>query len=376
MPSMKIAVNARMLTSWKPGGIGHYAHETLKRITGLHSEHEFLFVVDRPFSGKSDYPANVSFAMTFPSFHPLLWYPWFEIALPRMIKKFGADLLLSPDGFACLSTNVPTVVVIHDLNFHHHPQDMPFLISRYYNHYFPRYAKKAKTIATVSEYSKRDIVNLYGEPPQKIKVTYCGVGDGFYPLPEDDIKKTREGLTGGAAYFLSVGALHPRKNLARLIEAFEIFKRHTGAPTKLVLAGPKFFKTELIFKTLQKISHRNDVLFLGIVSEERLRRIYAGALAFMFVSYFEGFGIPALESMNCAVPVIAADTTSLPEVCGNAALLVNPFSVEAIAEAMKSIYFDESLRRNLVEKGMKQKNHFSWDKTASLLWEAMERSMP
>ena len=373
---MKIAVNARMLTQRKPGGLVSYARETLKRMTTRHREHDFLFVVDRPFPGRVGYPDNVSVATAFPSFHPLLWYPWFEFALPAIMKKFGADLLLSPDGFVSLTSQVPTVAVIHDLNFHHYPQDMPFLISRYYTRFFPQYAKKAKTIATVSEYSKQDIVNLYAEPPEKILVTYNGTGEDFRPLPEEEKQKVKEQVSGGAPYFLSVGALHPRKNLVRLIEAFEKFKKETGAETKLVLAGPQLFKTEIIFETRQKINHKNDVIFLGSVPDDQLRRIYGGAHAFMFVSYFEGFGIPALESMACEVPVVAADRTSLPEICGDAALFVDPFSVDAIAEAMKSVCFDEALRADLVEKGKIRKDLFTWDKTASLLWEAIERSLP
>lgn len=373
---MKIAINARMLTQRKPGGIARYAQETLKRITDRHREHDFLFIVDRPFPKRNAYPENITVVRTFPSFHWLLWYPWFEWAVPRILKNFKADLFLSPDGYCCLSTTVPTVAVIHDLNFHHNPGDMPALISRYYNHFFPRFAKKAKTIATVSEYSKSDIVNLYGEQSGKIKVTYCGAGEDFCPLPEDEIRKVREEITGGAPYFLSVGALHPRKNLARLIEAFEKFKRETADRTKLVLVGPLLFKTGDVFKTWQRISHKKDVIFPGTVSDAQLKRIYGGARAFVFVSYFEGFGMPALESMGCEVPVVAADRTSLPEVCGDAALLVDPFSVDAIAEAMKSICFDESLRKNLVEKGRARKKNFNWDKTAELLWEAVERSLP
>lgn len=373
---MRIAVNARMLTQRKPGGIRTYAHETLKRIASRHREHEFLFIVDRPFSGRTDYPAHVNFTQAFPSFHPLLWYPWFEIALPGILRRYGADLLLSPDGFACLSSEVPTVAVIHDLNFHHHPQDMPFLISRYYNRFFPKYAKKAKTIATVSEYSKRDIVTLYGEPPEKIIVTYCGVSETFCPLPEEKKEKVRMEITGGAPYLLSVGALHPRKNLIRLIEAFEKFKMETDAQTKLIFVGPRLFKTEELSRTWQRISHKNDVLFLGMVSEEQLRRIYGAARALMFISYFEGFGMPALEAMGCEVPVVSGDRTSLPEICGDAALFADPFSVDAIADAMKSICFDETLRKNLIARGILRKKFFNWDKTADLLWEAVERSLP
>ena len=162
----------------------------------------------------------------------------------------------------------------------------------------------------------------------------------------------------------------------RLIEAFEKFKRETAERTKLVLVGPLLFKAGEVFKALQRISHREDVILPGMVSDVQLKRIYGGARAFVFVSYFEGFGMPALESMGCEIPVVAADRTSLPEVCGDAALLVNPFSVDAIAQAMKSICFDETLRKNLVERGQARKKFFNWDKTADLLWEAMERSLP
>ena len=373
---MRIAVNARMLTQRKPGGIGKYSYETLRRITDRHREHEFLFIVDRPFRGRGAFPGNVAVARTFPSFHPLLWYPWFEWAVPLILGKFRADLFISTDGFASLSTAVPTVVAIHDLNFHHNPKDLPLLHSRYFNHFFPKYARKAKAIVTASEYSKRDIVSLYGEPPEKITVTWNGASEIFRPLAEKERENARRGLTGGAPYFLSVGLLHPRKNLVRLIEAFEKFRKESPSAVKLVLAGPRMFKTAEIFRVWNRMSHREDVLFLGTVPEERLARIYSGACALLFVSTFEGFGIPILEAMNCDVPVVASDRTALPEVSGNAAIFVNPYSVEAIAGAMKAVFFDKTLRRTVVEKGRERKTLFNWDRTAGLLWEAVEGCLP
>jgi glycosyltransferase involved in cell wall biosynthesis len=182
-------------------------------------------------------------------------------------------------------------------------------------------------------------------------------------------------LTGGAQYFLYVGSFHPRKNLVRLIEAFEKFREDIPSETKLVLAGHKMFKTADIFHTWNRMKHKGDILFTGIVSQERLAKIYGGALALVFVSSFEGFGIPILEAMNCDLPVIASDRTAMPEVCGDAAYLVDPFSVDAIAGAMKAIFLDEPLRSTLVERGRNRRGHFSWDRTANLLWECMERAM-
>lgn len=372
---MNIAVNARMLTQWKPGGIKRYAQETLKRITQKHPEHRFLFIVDRPFPDRGNYPDNVAVARTFPSFHPLLWYPWFELAVPRLIKRFGADMFLSLDGYASLSIEIPTVTVIHDLSFYHHPQDMPRLIRNYYNKFFPQFARKAQMIATISEYSKRDICNIYGEPADKITVTFCGAGDAFRPLPEEEKIKIRAKISGGAPYFLSVGSLHPRKNLVRLIEAFEKFKCRTQALTKLILVGPSLFKPGDVFEARRRSACKEDIIFLGELPDEQIPRIYGGAQAFLFVSYFEGFGIPALEAMKCDIPVVAAARTSLPEVCGDAARLVDPFSVDEIAEAMRDVCFNEALRNHLIESGRSRREFFNWDKTADILWDTVERSL-
>lgn len=368
---MRIAVNARMLSQRTPGGIGTYSYETLRRITDLHPEHDFIFIVDRPFSRKRFFPDNVTMVRTFPSFHPLLWYPWFEAAVPSILKKHRAALFLSTDGFTSLSTSVPAVVVMHDLNFCHYPKDMPFLHSRYFNYFFPKYSEKAKVLAT----SKKDLMNLYHQPSHKITVTYCGISEKFYPLPETEKENVRQELTDGAQYFLCVGSFHPRKNLVRLIEAFEKFKNDTPSKTKLVLAGHKMFKTSDIFRTRDHMKHKEDIIFTGIVSQERLATLYGGALALVFVSYFEGFGIPILEAMNCDIPVIAADRTAMPEVCGDAAYLVDPFSVDAIAAAMKAVFLDKSLRDTLVERGRKRRDRFSWDRTAGLLWNCVERAM-
>lgn len=371
---MKIAVNARMLTQWKPGGIKRYARETLLRITDRHREHQFLFLVDRPFPERVLYPDNVTVVRTFPSFHPLLWYPWFEAAVPWILKKHAADLFLSVDGYACLSTQIPTVTVLHDLNFHHYPEDLPLLVSQYDRYFFPKFARKAKIIATVSEFTKQDIVNLYGESPDKILVTGCGVNAVFHPLAEEERITVRQKITGGAPYLLSVGALHPRKNLVRLLAAFEKFRRETPSSIRLVLVGPRLFKTGDVFAAWQRNLYKEDILFLDRVSDGEIVRIYGGASALLFVSYFEGFGIPALEAMNCDIPVVAADRTSLPEVCGKAACLVDPFSVDSIAGAMKEVCFNETLRKQLIENGREQRKLFDWDKTADLLWQAVERS--
>ena len=373
---MKIAVNARMLSQRKPGGIPEFSYQTLLRLTRDHAEHDFLFIVDRPFPGKSDFPANVSAVRTIPSYHPLLWYPWFEVAVPAILRGYKPDLFLSTDGYATLSSKVPTALVVHDLSFHHRPEDFPLPHRVYMNHFFPRFVRRARVLATVSEYSKQDLARTYGLSPDKITVVHGAADDRFHPLssPEKDAA-TRE-LTGGAPYFLYIGLMHPRKNLVRLLQAYDRFRSSWAGLVKLVLAGPGLFKTGEMYRTWRHMAFREDVVFLGMVPRERLAKVYGAATAFLYVSSFEGFGLPVLEAMACGVPVIASGGTSLPEVCGDAALLVDPGSVESISGAIGALSSDPGLGRVLAERGLERTKRFTWDETAQRLWGAIEKVRP
>ncbi len=370
---MKIAVNARMLSQRKPGGIAEFSYQTLLRLTRDHPEHDFLFIVDRPFPGRRDFPANVSVARTIPSFHPLLWVPWFEVAVPAILRGSNPDLFLSTDGYTTLSSKVPTALVVHDLGFHHRPEDLPLPHRLYMNHFFPRFVRRARVLATVSEYSKQDLAATYGLSPDKITVVHGAADDRFHPLSSPEKDAAAREITGGAPYFLYVGLMHPRKNLVRLLQAYDRFRRSRDSLIKLVLAGPGLFKTGEMFRTWRHMAFRDDVVFLGVVPRERLARVCGAATAFLYVSSFEGFGLPVLEAMACGVPVIASDGTSLPEVCGDAALMVDPGSVESISGAIGALASDPGLGRALAERGLKQAKRFTWDETARRLWGAIEK---
>ena len=371
---MRIAVNTRTLIPGRAGGIERFTCETLKRITVRHPEHSFIFIFDRPYADEFLFSSNITPAVSIPFRHPVLWYLWGEYAVPRILKKYKADIFFSPDGFLSLSARIPSVAAIHDLSFYHYPDDLPKPHSLFYNYFFPRYAKKAVSIATVSNRSKDDIVRVYCQPPNKIDVVYNGVGNEFQPLDEAEKKNVREELTGGRPYFLYVGALHPRKNIVRLLQAFDRFKAATGSPTALVLAGPKLFKTGKIFSVYAQTAHKADVVFMGSISGRQLVRIYGAARALTYLPYYEGFGLPTIEAMACDIPVITADRTAIPEVCGEAALLVDPFCIDAIAGAMQAVDGDPALRSKLIEKGRVRCLQFSWDKTAALLWNCIERA--
>ena len=341
---MRIAVNTRLLIKDKLDGIGRFTCESFRRITLQHPEHDFFFIFDRPYDESFVFSTNVKPVVVGPpARHVLLYLFWFEISLPFIFRKIKPDLFISPDGFLSLSTRVPSIDVIHDLNFEYYPKDLPGQVSCYYRHFFPRFARKAKRIATVSNYSKKDISRQYNIDPEKIDVVYNGANLIFSPIGDKKKEEVRKRYTGGIPYFIFIGALHPRKNLTSLFRAFDVFRSESKADCKLMIVGPRMWWTSSIRKAYESMVHKDDVIFTGRIALEDLHHVLASAVALTYVSYFEGFGIPVAEAFACHTPVIASNLTSLPEVAGDAALLVDPFSIEQIAEAMARIFTDEDL---------------------------------
>lgn len=373
---MRIAVNTRFLLKNKLEGIGWYTYETMKRITRSHPEHQFYFLFDRDYDAEFVFSDNVFPVVLHPqSRHPILWYIWFEYSVRRFIEKNDIDLFLSPDGYLSLKTKIPQVGVIHDINFYHFPNTLPFFARCYYNYFFPKFAIKGSRLATVSEFSKNDIVSSYGINPNKIDVTFNGANELYAPLSVDEIDDTRKLIAKSCPYFVFVGAFNPRKNLVRLLHAFDLFKKETPSNIKLVIVGDKMYGTSKMIKALNKMEYSTEVIFTGRLQVEKLRKVVGSALAMSYVSYYEGFGIPLLEAMKCNVPLLASNCTSIPEVAGNAAIYVDPFSVDSIFEGMVRIYNDKGLRDQLVSNARVQRDKFSWDKTAESLYSCLMKSV-
>jgi len=374
---LKIVVNTRLLLKNRLEGIGWFSYETLKRITRNHPEHEFVFVFDREFDSDFIFADNITpVILSPPTRHPILQYIWLEFSMVRLLKKLKPDLFLSTDGFLSLRTKTPSVTVIHDLNFEHYPQDVKWSDRKFYRRYFPRYARKAKRIATVSQYSKQDIINCYGIESDKIDVTCNGVNELYQPLTQEEIDSVRENLTGGEPYFIYIGALRPRKNLQTLFCAFDEYrKKYPEAQEKLVIVGTQRWYGEEMKTAYETMKHRSQVIFTGNLSPAQLRMTLGAALALTYVSYFEGFGIPIVEAFQAGVPVITSNITSMPEVAGEAAILINPFDQQSITQAMQQIATNAILRKELIRKGHQQQQLFTWDKAAELLWNCMEKTL-
>lgn len=372
---MRIAVNTRLLLKGKLEGIGWVAYETLRRMVKDHPDVEFYFLFDREPDPMFIFADNVKPVVLFPQArHPFLFIWFFEYSVKKTLKQIQPDLYFSPDGYLSLRSNVLQVAQFHDLNFEHFSNDMPKIHLWHYKKYFPKFAHKAKRIVTVSEFSKQDIVDCYGIDPRKIDVVYNGVNEKFMPIPEEEQEKIRAHYTGGQPYFMFVGSLHPRKNLARLFTAFDLFKSQTPSNVKLLIVGEKRWWSESIEQAYSQMRFKDEVVFAGRLSADDLHLATAAALASVYVSYFEGFGIPILEAFRCETPVITSNVTSMPEVAANAALLVDPFSEASIAEGMTEM-LDENVRAALVEKGIERAKDFSWDKAAEGIWNCLMRSL-
>ncbi len=373
---MKIAVNTRLLLKGKMEGIGWFSYETLRRITRSHPEVEFIFIFDRKPSEEFIFSENVKAVVAHPQArHPALWYLFFDFGVTNVLKKHKPDLFLSPDGWLSLRTSIPQLAVIHDLNFEHHPEFIPALVRKYYHYFFPRFARKAKRLATVSNYTKSDLIKQYGVIPDKIDVVYNGVNEAFHPLGESEVQSVRDKFSDGKGYFLFVGLIHPRKNLKHQLKAFLKMKEKTGSDLKYLVVGSRYSWDEEIDRSLSNSEFGKDVVFLGRQEPDALVKLYGAAFALTYVSYFEGFGIPIIEAMRAGVPVITANTSSMPEIAGEFGLLADPGSVQDITDCMVKLWGDESLRKKLVEGGAIRSKKFTWDNAASDLWNSVEKAL-
>lgn len=374
---MRIAVNTRLLLHNRLEGIGWFSYQVLRRMVSKHPEHEFIFLFDRPFHPDFIFTDKVKpVVIGPPSRHPFLWYMWFEYSVKRALLKHKAEVFFSPDGYMPLGLDIPTVTAIHDINFEHYPKQLTYWSRKYYRYFFPRFARQADRIVSVSEFSKQDICAQYGVNAEKIDVAYNGVNETYKPLPVDEQEKVRQEWTSGSPFFIFIGALIPRKNVDKLLQAFDIYcTKAVHSNTKLVLVGEMMFKYRVLKECYLNIRNKERIIFTGRLQPPELSRLLASARALVYPPFFEGFGIPLVEAMACGTAIVSSDRTSLPEVAGGAALYFNPDNAEEMADKMLQIEKDTSLRNMLIRKGKERVAMFNWDKTAEVVWANIEKSI-
>ncbi|HKK80794.1 MAG TPA: glycosyltransferase family 1 protein, partial [Prolixibacteraceae bacterium] len=241
-------------------------------------------------------------------------------------------------------------------------------------HYFPKFAKKATRIVTVSEYSKKDIVKNLNIEADKIDVAYNGCNNIYAPASKDVQHEIRKKFTAGNPFFIYVGSRNPRKNIKGMLDAFETFKANDKHNFKFVFVGDPMWGKSYLNDTIRKMKYKDDLVFTGRLSTDALQMVLGSAEALVLASFSEGFGIPVIEAMHCDVPVICSNTASLPEVAGDAALFIDPASTDSITKAFKSIADNPETKSLLVDKGRRQREKFNWDNTAEKVFHSLMRA--
>ena len=360
-------------------GIGRYVREMTRALVTLRPDSELrLFVAGArtvrlpPPPGQAVYRPSPLSERT----HARLWH---RLRLPLPVELWTGPLdLFHACDFTLPPTRsrVRTVLTIYDLAYERYPAETMPGMARYLSAVVPRSARRADHVIAISEATRADLIDLYHLPPEKISVAYPGVEPRFHPRPdagEEAALRARYGLPE-APFVLTVGTLQPRKNHLRLVRAFARLEASLRKQTRLVIAGGAGWAYRSVQEEVVRLGLEEQVIFTGFVADADLPALYRLATVFAYPALYEGFGLPVLEAMACGVPVVAANTSSLPEITGpEAALLVDPFDVDGIASALARLLSDEALRLSLREKGPVRAGQFTWARTAMAVWGAYER---
>jgi glycosyltransferase involved in cell wall biosynthesis len=367
---MVIAVNAIFFQPNLLEGYGNYANEIISRLVESHPEHEFVLVFDRAYSHPFFTAPNLkSIQVGPPARHVPAFLYWYNISAVLALRKIKPDIWVQPYGFCSLTSKTPQLLVIHDLAFHHFPHQISWLQRWHYKIFTPHFLNKAANIVTVSEFSKKDIEQQYPLTTKPIKVISGAARKGFVPISWEEKEQLKEAYTDGYEFFLCVGGISPRKNMMNLLKAFSLFKKWHKSNMKLVFVGRLAWQYRVFQEKLKTYKYRNDVILTGYLADAVLQKLTASAYASLYISDFEGFGLPIVEAMQSGVPVITANNSSMPEVGGDAVLYADAKNPAAIAEQMQIVYRDEKIRETLIQKGLQRAVHHNWDTAAELFWQ-------
>lgn len=360
---MVIGIDCRILALQKDRtGVANHAYNLLKGLSAIDKENEYFLLFDRP-----DEATLLPLGENFRRVNLLMprRFLWQQIRLPLGLLALGIDVFHSFTFSVPLVRPCKAVTTIHDLSFMIFPQYADPAVRSYLGRMVPLAARHSDKIIAISENTKKDIVKVLGVSPDKVAVTLCGVDPRFAPIRDEGMLsafRRRDGLPDRMILF--VGTLEPRKNVTALVRAFGLAKRSKNLEHKLVLAGRKGPDYPQVVAAVDELGLKDDVVFLDYFSDRDLPLLYSAADAFVYCSLYEGFGLPPLEAMACGTPVIASNNSSLPEVVGEAGVLVDPHSTEEMSGAIGRVLSDPDLRSRLSAKGFERARLFSWESTA------------
>jgi glycosyltransferase involved in cell wall biosynthesis len=365
---MLIGIDASRAFLKRRTGIEEYAYQTIKHLrTAIPATDSVVLYVRKKLTTHNgrlttELP-EIDFELPSNWRIRAIWAPrfWTQIGLSLEMLLHTPDVLFVPAHTAPLIHPKKTIVTVHGLEYEFCPEAYPFL-ARLYMRFFIRHScRVASTVICVSENTKKDVVRLYDVPTDKIRVVYEG-----YSHDDGKIQDTRYKIQGDAKpYLLFIGRLEERKNIVRIIEAFEILKEKYQIPHQLVLVGKPGYRYENIKYQISNSKYNKEIEELGYVTEEEKWELLRNADTFLFPTLYEGFGIPVLEAQSVGVPVVASNTSSLPEVGGEGAVYVDPLRAESIAEGIQRLLSDDDFRDGIIMKGKENTARFGWDSCAS-----------
>lgn len=360
-----VGLNAQLLSlrqSYRSAGISWYIFNLLRHLPAADTSVRYTaFVSDPDFQPQNGLAVRRS---SLPAKHPVARILWEQTALPAALRQSGADLLHALAFVSPLANRLPTVLTIYDLSFVRFPQLFrPF--NRWYLQTFSRVsARRADAVIAISESTRHDVISAFGVNPNRVHTVYCGADDIFHPLSAAQIAAFRAEKNLPAHFIFRLGTIEPRKNVEGVIRAYAAWRRRDPSAPLLVIGGGKGWYYQEVFRLVETLGLTEDIRFPGYIPQDDLPLWYNAADVFVYPSHFEGFGLPVLEAMACGTPVVTSDVSSLPEVAGDAALLVSPTDTDALSTAMERAFTDAALAQSLRERGLRQAAQFSWEKTA------------
>lgn len=354
---MRIAVNARLLLKGRLEGIGWHAWELLTRIIKSQHAHTFILYYDRKEGIQVPEGKNVIFKSLNPvTRHPILLHYWTEISLKQEILKDKIDIYYSPEPILPSGLTCKTVITIHDISPILFPGTLSYAHRKYYQYLLPLNANKASSIITVSNFSKSEIEKNLKVSAKKISVVHNAARSSFYPLPKNEKTDHPNKHTINKKYFLSISSINKRKNIHKIIQAFDSYKSKTKLDYKLVLVGKRMGSYPALDDALNKSSNKNDIVFTGYLQDNEINHLLNDAIALINLSDYEGFGMQLVEALAVGTNVIASDRSCYPEILASNGIIVNPENISEIVEAMmNSDFFNENVPRIL----------YNWDYSAS-----------
>lgn len=380
---MKIGIDCRTILNPEKGegaGVGHYTYQLVRHLLKIDKKNTYFLFFDRLVQRKrlTKFRQKNVLIRFFPfdQYKKLIPADYMHFLVNAAVSREELDVFHSPNLVMPSIYKGPSVVTVHDLSFYKFPETIPLQESRSLKKIIPNILKEADKIIAVSKATAKDLEEIFNLPRKKIKVIYHGIDRRFFRKRGlAEIKKIKKKYKISNNYLLFLGTFEPRKNIVRLIEAYERFRNgliHSSISQKkdffskyqLVLAGAEDKNSKKIKEKIFKSRYRKDIILPGYIAADDLGRLFSGADLFIFSSLYEGFGLPIIEAMAKRVPVITSNVSSMPEVSQDAALLIDPYDVAQMAQAIYDVLTDKRLNKKLRDRGLKRAKNFKWEKCA------------